>query len=728
MFNSSGKIALIAAIALPGMARAQETATKLEEIIVTAQRREERLQDVPLSVSALSGDKLARAGITDAYQLTQVMPGLTFSKTSLQFQPYIRGVGTRQGPDESNVSVYLDGVYQPIMGSLGFDLIDVQRVEVLRGPQGTLFGRNATGGLINIITVDPQHEFGGRVAARAGNFGEVSTQLYLTGPVFAGLAGSLSYSQNSDNGYIKDLVRGGHEGARKSNTVRAKLLFDPTDKFRAILSASTAYFDDPISTTNQPFQGNTVVNQLRPTPLYATQPWESAVGGPVGYSWLTGLDLQTRTRFHGFDVATTSSYQKGGSSNLTDNDGSAAPIGGSRSKQPQRFITNEVRLISTADGPFSWIAGGYLFDGRIEFAPLQSYSNGVFLAPFFTRQDASSWAIFGEGNYKFSEHLRFTAGLRYTSEDRKYMVSSPSAVLVPTQMGSSNKLTYRGSLQYFFDEDTNIYFTVSRGFKSGVFNQFATSVANSRYARPEVLDSYEVGLKADPLPWLRMNLSAFHYKYKDIQLNARDPVTNLNLLFNAARSTVKGAEAEITARATPNLNIRAYATYLDANYDTFATAVNFVPLMTLPPGGVPPGGVASQYCPAGIGAPCGNFAVAPFDASGKDMVRAPRLTFGLSADYSVATDIGVLGVSGNAFYSAKSYWDFANRLAQPSYVLLNADVWWSKSEAKDALRIGIWGRNLGNELIQNQILSSAFGDVVVYDRPRSYGVSISKSF
>lgn len=705
--------------AAPVAASAAEQQAAVEEIVVTAQRREESLQEVPISVSAVTGNALERAGVTETRQLTQSMPSVVFSRANGAFQPYIRGVGTRNANigDESSVSVYVDGIYQPSMNSLGFDLVNISRVEVLRGPQGTLFGRNATGGLVNIITPDPEPTFSGRAVLRAGNFGEYSAGIYLTGPIVDGLAWDINYQRYGDDGYLKDLVRGGRAGARETEAFRGKLLFQPNDTFRAVVAASVFDVSDQ-SLSNQPVNGNTIANTFIPIPVYGREPWETGLENLLLASARTkSLSLQTRYAFSAATLETSSSLQKGESHSRTDNDASSRVIQNSETFQENAYISNEVRLLSTSEGPVSWILGGYQFSGRGEFRPLISYTNGVRGVPVYTRQDVDSLAAFGEGTYRLGDHVKLIAGIRYTKEDREYSSRNTTTVLVPLQKGSQDKITYRFVAQYAFNEDTNVYASYSRGFKSGVFNGFATTLPAARMTRPETLDSIELGVKSDPLPWLRVNGSVFWYDYTDIQQSARDPNLSLVVLFNAAKSKTKGAEIEVTTQPLDGLSVRGYATYLDATYQSFPGAQIFQPRTP----------TTANPCRAGI-AFCGNNTNSNYDASGKDMIRSPKFTAGMSFDYSRETELGVFAIAGNVFYSAKYYWDFENRLANPAYTMVNGEVSWAQSSDEKALRLSIWGRNLGNEVVYSQILTSAQGDVGAFERPRSYGVGLSKRF
>jgi len=688
----------------------------INDIVVTAQRREQRLQSVPIPVSAVSGDDLEKTGITDMRQLTQTMPGLVFSRANSSLQPYIRGVGTRNSNvgDESNVAIYIDGVYQPVMSSLGFDLVNIERVEVLRGPQGTLFGRNSTGGLINVITKDPTEEFSGKISVTAGSYDQFSGSAYVSSGLAEGVKVDATYMRYTDSGYIKDLVNGGHAGPRDSQVVRGRIFFEPVDRFKASLTGTHTWLRDGSPVTNQPYLGNTFANTISPLPLYGTKPWESAQERPLLVkSRLWSAELQMKYEFDGFNIETTSAYQDATALSQTDNDGSAAAIRGADVYQTLHYFSNELRLLSTTSGPFSWIAGAYLFDGSGEFDPLISIVNGTPGGPFHTKQTVNSYALFGEATLEVGK-FSLTGGIRYTDESRDYYAeSSTNPLLVPLQEGSNDKVTFRATAQYTFSPDLNAYLTFSRGFKSGVFNGFATNLTAAQITKPETLDAFEFGIKSDPLPWLRANLSLFLYDYKDIQQSARDPSSSLIILFNAAKSKMKGGEFEVTMQPTRDFNLRFYGAYLDAKYDSFPGAQVFVPITT---------------CPIPGQSPCGNAAVAPFDASGNDMIRAPEITLGGSGSYQIPVDFGLFSLSTNVYYSDKYYWDFDNRIVQPSYTMVNGEIAFATSDSSDAFRISVWGKNLLNEVVYQQVLNSTSGDVVAFERPRTFGVTLSKGF
>lgn len=702
---------------------------QVEDIVITARRREEHLQDVPFSVTAVTGQTLERTGITDTRQLSQTMPSLVFTRINTNFQPYIRGVGTRSAApgDESAVAVYIDGVYQPQMPALSFDLLAVERVEVLRGPQGTLFGRNSSGGLINIITSEPQFSPSGRFTLRGGSFGERSVQFYGTTGITDTIAIDIAALHAADDGYIRNLVRGSqiiddtydgftkdqgeHVGDKRAYAVRSKILFDPGSRFRATLALFYSHLRDSSGLQVQPIDGNTVGRRPPVPAVIATEPWTVALDRPKqGGAEVKQADLQMTYDLDWASLETTSSIQDLFAFSLTDIDATTKDIGRSHSFNASKFITNEVRLLSAGNGPLQWIAGVYLLNGEGGSDPLHSFTNGR-VRTSWTNQQVDSWAVFGEGTYAITDPLRLTVGLRYTEETRKYNARAEDAAgaiisSVTDKRASFEKLTYRASLQYLL-EDANFYLTYSRGFKSGLFNGFAVNEAAAEPVQPETLDSIELGMKIDPVRWLQLNGAVFYYDYKDIQQSARDPVTALSVLTNAAAARTYGAEVEVVAAPVRGLNLRGYATYLNAKFTSFPFSDIYVPA-TL--NGVPIGG---------------SVLVSPFDADGKDLIRAPRYTFGASMNYEMETEQGTFGAAFNIFHSAKYYWEFANRLTQPAYTTINGELSWAPN---DNVRLSIWGRNLTDAIIYQQMASGAQGDTGGFERPRSYGLSGTFSF
>lgn len=696
--------ASVAALCLPTGVSAQEAADESDEIVVTAQFRSERLQDVPATVRAIQGDQLTGLGVLGTRQLTQVVPNLVFARGNTSQAPYLRGVGTRNAGigDESSVAVYIDGVYQPANSALDLDFLGVDRIEVLSGPQGTLYGRNATGGLINVITLDPEQEFSGQLEASYGRFGERSVRAYTTFGLTPTLAASISGGLYRDDGYLTDVVTGEDAGARSTDYLRGKLLYRPSGAFEAVLTASYQHTDDPAAQLNQPFMLNSQAFAAPPFPAaVADDPYETAVERDLrSFTRTASYDLRTSWDLGEVILETTSSYQRNRSRVDVDNDATTEPIQFLIVIPESEYVTNEFRLLSDNASPFSWILGGFVIDGEGRYDGNQTYANDVLIATTYTRQETTAWAVFADGTWNITDDLRLIAGVRYTAEERSFSAHSPTAVLVPEREADWENVSFRGIVQYDLNDDANVYFSFNRGFKSGVFNGFASSPSAAEPVDPETLDAFEVGLRAQPTRWLTSNLSVFHYDYSDVQFSAKG-VTGLVVLTNAASATVDGAEIDLTFRPTDNLSVRLFATYLDARYDEFPNAPAFLP--------------------TGLG---GNFDPGPVDVSGNDMIRSPRHTVGLIVDYERPTEFGTFGVAANIKYMDEYSWVPTDRLMQPSFTMVNGELSW-RPPGHDNVRVSLWGRNLADEIVYNQMLESRFADLVSYERPRSYGVAVA---
>ncbi|MBB3941482.1 iron complex outermembrane receptor protein [Novosphingobium fluoreni] len=673
----------------------------VDDIVVTADRRERRLQDVPIAVTALSGESLVAQGVTQTIQLPQVVPGLVLARNTTILQPSIRGVGSRASTagDESNVAIYIDGIYQPTSYTGVFDLLQVDRVEVLRGPQGTLFGRNATGGLINVITANPKFDFSGNAQVRAGRFGERSIQGYVTGPISQKIAFDVGAYYYRDHGYVRDLNDGGRTGRRRSFATRGKLLFEPTDTSRSVLSLSYMNGNDQSALAVQPVDNQTIGRSQGATNLPA-KPWQSSLSlNPIGRirqfsaAWLNHVELG------GVDLDLATAYQADRLRSLTDSDASNAPVQFTDTHQRSRTLSQEIRLSSNGGGPFTWIAGGYGFLNKAYYYPIQTVRGTRPINIQDARNITKSLAAFAEGTYAVTDALSLTVGGRYSYEHRRFTATNTNTVNTVSidPRTSFKQFTPRAIVKYDIAPRANIYASYSRGFKSGVFN---TGGRSPLPVEPEKITAYEGGIKADPLSWLRTNLSVFFYDYKDIQLSQRDP-NGVSILQNAGVARMKGGELEVTAQATRDLSLRAAASYLDAKFRKFDNAVVTVPL---------PNGGNNQIA---------------IDAAGKDSIRAPKFTLNVSGTYQRDLGPGTLGLTASVFYSDKFFWDYLNRLKQPHYAIANGEISWT---TPGQLRIGIYGTNLTNKAVQSNVVTSTLGDYASYQRPRSYGVSVAQEF
>lgn len=689
-----------------------ETAGGLEDIVVTATRRSERLQDIPVTVTALTSAAITTAGIQDIRSLTQVVPGFFGGKNIGLFLPVIRGVGSSSvsAADEANVATYIDGVYQPDPFSTYIDLAEVERVEVLRGPQGTVFGRNATGGLINVITPDPSFEARGKINARVGwlkhGAKDYDIRAYVTGGLSESVAADFSGVYRKTDDYITDLVRGGNLGGTEVVNVRGKLLFQPSDSSTIILSAD---FTDQNSSTNatQPFNNNTAGRRF-PGVIVPTEPFQTSVDSiPILDFTRYNLALRTKFELGAVNLETTTGYMHNKTIQSTDSDSSNILLGIVSANEPDitsESVSQEIRLLSAGNGPLTWLVGAYAFylkaDAGIRIISRPggpgTTQTSTLLSP---NLETTSFSGFAEGTYELDPRLFLTLGARYTWEKREFEQRVNGNNVFGRADKSFDKVTYRAALRYEFADDANFYLSYGTGYKSGVFNYTATTPVP---VAPETISSIEGGIKADPLPWLRTNLSIYHYDYKNLQVLARAPTGNTFILQNAATAEIYGGELEVTAAVTDNFNIRGSAAFTHANYKKFPLAQGFVPQ------------------PTG-----GNLAVSE-DASGKQMTRAPRTSFNLGFDFHRPISGGEFGISANAYHSSRVYFDFANRFSQSPYTLISGEISYKLESVP--LRFTIWATNLTDEEVFREIRNGPLTTDVTYETPRRIGIGVGYEF
>jgi iron complex outermembrane receptor protein len=677
------------------------TATSLDEIVVTAQRRSERIQDVPAAISAFGSEQLENAGVVNTRDLATVTPSLSFTLNSYAPQAAIRGIGTRgvNPGDEQVVPIYLDGVYQPFVVGALFELSNIERIEVLRGPQGTLLGRNATGGAINIITETPRPGFRGKAAVGYGSYNERSANLYLNGGSER-VAGSLGVDYIADDGYVYDVTNDRDFGSIDSLTIRGKLQFTPDDLTTITLAATYADRYDDSSIANFALNGNSVARQGRPTLTYETCCYRSSQDpgfAPRLSTEQKGASLTVVRDFPAFTLTSISGYQENRLSYDADIDMTPAVAFNLKSDQFDTSFNQEIFAASAGDTAFKWVVGAFYFDNNAGQDP-RNLNGGL----IFTDTNTRAWALYAQGSYDLTEALTFTVGGRYSHDTKDATAhNGPRTQVLPFVEKSWDSFNPSASIDYAVNDRTKIYLRYATAFKSGVFN--ATGFAATP-VDPEQVKSWEIGVKADPLPWLRTNVAAFTTNYQDIQIFARspDPANASVILQNAASAKITGIEGDVTLRPVPALNIVLSAALLDAKYDSFPLAQSFV---------ARPGG--------------GNTAVI-IDASGNRMTRVPETTASASVDYTFAALSGDVNVSGNIYYNGGYSWGVDDRIVQDAYTTVNGQVSWSTPDGR--YKIAVWGQNLTDSDHLSTVSSSVIGDQGAYSRPRTFGVRLSSKF
>ncbi|MGH6614570.1 TonB-dependent receptor [Sphingomonas sp.] len=684
-------------------AAAQEGAN---DIIVTAQRRDQRLQDVPISITALTSSELTGRGITSTHDIAQSVTGMTITESGGYVQPFIRGVGstvTNLG-EPGSAATYIDGVYMPTVNGQLYELANVDSIQVLKGPQGTLFGRNANTGAIIITTRQPQQEAAGSFTAGFGNFNSVKLNGFLTGGLAEGIAISLAGNYDRHDGWFHNLNPANGAGARIGDseryTLRGAILIEPSSTLKITLSADGSHGDDASPIILQPINGyqGYVPGGLRPYAPYDYIGNENIryLTGQWGLSGKIDWDLGSVSL-----VSTTAFRHYLSKSVFYDSDTTPARLSAINNRDVGNNLTQELLLSSNGSGAFSWVVGGFYLRQNGKLDPLRIYS-GAGSTTIEVQQITEAFAGFADATLKLGK-FEITGGLRYSNETKTISGQSNGIPVLTDESHTWNAFTPRAVLAYHPDHDTMVYASFSRGFKSGAFNANALSKVP---INPESVDAYEIGAKLSPMPGVTINGSVFHYNTKDLQVQALNPNTNLIELRNAAKVRSNGADLDIVYSPSRELNLKLGVSYLNAKFTEFKNAQVFVPSDIVKDG---------------------RNMTRIVDVTGKRNVRSPDWTINFAADYKVEmSNGGSIVPSFNVYYSSRFYWTTDNRIAEPSHVVANASVTWNLPG--DRFSVTVWGRNITDEVRFRNVSATAQADRRAADEPALYGVRLGYKF
>ncbi|MYH32571.1 MAG: TonB-dependent receptor plug domain-containing protein [Gammaproteobacteria bacterium] len=627
----------------------------LEEIIVTAEKREASIQDTALAITAVSGDLLENGGLDEIEDLSLDVPSLVFSRAGGEAQLYIRGVGTNLfgiGQD-SSVAVHQDGVYQgrAQMGLTQF--LDVERVEVLRGPQGTLYGRNATAGVINIIHRAPGDEPEGYVNLKLGNFNRYDGEAAYGGPIGDNAGFRLAVRYGSDGGFTEDLdPRGGDEvDGGETMAARATVTFAVSDTVNAKIIGDYTDFDGDNRTIRprgdlhrsaaEGAQALPDFDQTR-NEVDSFQKWTiRGVTAEVTADLGAGLSLTSITGYRHFE-----------DSFRFNTDGTEIFVTQTHFERHTDQRSQELRL--ACDCPdYEWIAGLYYFgEDKEEALGLPAINFGGAFNIFATNE-TTAWAGFGELTWHFSDRLDGIVGVRYSSEEKDdwnlrgltggnfdglFGASDPRAFSFsfPPRMTTDdwNAFTPKLGLKYDYSDDIMIYGTLTRGFKSGGTNSLSGDPAFD----PEYLWSLEVGSKSTLADGRAIaNASAFYYDYTDLQVSTFAEGTVR--VRNAAEATVVGLELDVSAVLSDQFTWDSSAMLLNAEYDKFVT----------------------------------RYGTQVLDVAGNAMVNAPEVSLTSTLSYSADVGPGTFSAMAQIAYRSEVFHSQFNEaeVGQDSVMLAN---------------------------------------------------------
>ncbi len=741
----SGRIAAMAMLAGPWGAAAlaaqsnvdtantPRAAETIDTVIVTATKREENIQDVPVAISAFSEAMLAERNVQEARDLNA--PNFVFPQMYTTSRSYISVRGIFQEVNnigfDGGFSAYLDGVYLGRNMAYDVDMAAVERVEILRGPQGTLFGKNTIGGLMNVISKRPSQQFEGNVQAELGNFDLTRLRGSVNLPIAEDLlAARISVQKVDRDGYVTNLTGGPDGGSIDVLSSRAQILFTPLERLEVSLSLDYLESDN-IGYTSEVLASESTVPELGDDTPFTYHPNQV----PVERKWDKGAALTAEYELaNGHTITSISGARRTRTQWVLDGDATELDFYTENLNDQQDLFSQELRLASPGGGKLDYVLGLYYYDedadatDPIPFTAL--YPGGPFLVYYNTRVNTEDYAAFAHLDWRMTDALTLYGGVRYTDETKQ--LESERRVLpityqiprgfvpglttdgtgMPPQVVSqldSEEFTWEAGLKYAFSDVTMAYAEVSTGFKSGGFN-----IRDGATVDPEHLTAYEIGAKTTLLAGrMTLNVAAFYNDYEDLQVRSLDlttvPITTV--LHNAASVVAKGFEVEVEALASDNLTLHLGVGYVDSTYEDFKN----VPART--------GGT--------------------IDASGNELPMTPPWTVNGGLRYVQPVGAGALVLNADANY-IDDRWSIldagqnSSTFALPSYTSVNARIGYQAPQER--WEVFLWGKNLTDEraLVDNRLtpllgvspeypnsLTLQYG---TYLEPRTYGVSFSVNF
>lgn len=586
----------------------------VDTIIVTAQKREQSLQDVPIPITVMSAEKLRDERIFRMDEVADQVPGFTATLFSVG-QPGLtmRGIGSSEdgaGGDNS-VAVFLDGVYMARGSSQVFDLFDLERIEVLRGPQGTLYGKNVVGGAINVVSRRPGPDTRARIEGTIGNLNRIDVLGFANTALADNIFGKISFSSRDRDGYTFNATTGNLNMDENTQSVRFQLLFVPSDKIEFELSGD--YSRDRL-TGDQRIPGGGIAGPIADAAGGGLANPRVSLGDVDGFSrrdlwgvhgtlnWETGVGALT----------SITAYRETDFDWLTDPLGLTPALffieGTDGVEETSKQFSQKIRLASPSDRRLTWVGGLYYLN---EDADRVETIDPVVVTPTFTFSSlnifdqaniTNSYAVFGEATFALTDRLNITGGARYTYEKKKYDFEAGGFV-APFGVGSLfpelfviseeetwDAATWKGAIDYRLSDDLMVFASVTRGFKSGGFQGQPGSKASAMTPfNPEFAIDYEIGVKSQLFgDRLRLNVNAFFIDYTDLQVTElvatpTNPVGNL-ITTNAGEAEIKGVELEWDAILGAGFSFSGTYGYLDTEIEEFGrdTSVIGLPLAGAP--------------------------------------------------------------------------------------------------------------------------------------------------
>jgi len=675
----------------------------LEHVLVTATKSGSvDLQGLPLAITAISADELDLSGIDSIKDLPLLAPGIMVSQNASYGQLYIRGIGTNNvfiGGDPSS-TVHLNGAYLARPSSVLSEFLELERIEVLRGPQGTLYGRNSTGGTINIITLKPSEDYFSKISAELGNYDKTGISFFINGPLgTSGLAGNVGVSSKQRDGYINvtypDASRDKLNDENRLK-VQSALTWAPTNELTIELTMDYFTSDETPPTHKPTIQTSTGgVPPLSLTPARIDDPWQVALStAPDFHEESGGANINLEWQINEYSrLSSTTSFRQLDFDLLADTDYSElatliTSIGEEQTQSSQEFRYNY------AQGNFAFIAGLFYFEEQYESDILVQ----ILIADrtvFHPRQlKAAASAAYVDVAWQFHPEWHASFGARYSREKKSLrgqsiITTAGLGIELPGNPDSENWSDFspKVGLSYQPSEQLMFYATITDGFKSGGFN-----FSDNQTYEPEAIRSYEVGFKSEFADQhIRLNASAFYYDYTDLQVLSFIPEAGAVRISNAADAEISGLEVELLMYLNDQWRLSTNVTYLDAVYVDYLTrrANTFVDI----------------------------------DVSGNTLNSAPESSFSLVSDYTQSLSGGSILYRLENFWQDTAYFTAFNDSAssQKPYNVVNASVRYSVSGGQ--WQVQLYGKNLTNKAYTTASQDfSPTGVNELISPPRTFGI------
>jgi len=744
-----------AAVAQNAPATAQATPASLQEVVVTAERRQENLVDVPISVTTINNQQLTTVNVQNLSDIQQLTPGLRFSNQTGFFQPSIRGIGTliTTSGGGTNVGTYIDGFYDPNPQAINFQLLGITSVQVLKGPQGTLFGHNSTGGAILVSTAEPSQDFGAQARVNYGSFDAQRVQAYVTGGLFGGLAGDLQGIFSKGNGFITNIYDNNRDvGAYENWTIRMGLKYVFSNGVSVLLRYMHQREDDPTTeltnsntdtsidpTTGRPFG----IQTLTVPGTYTTNPDQVALHLPVFVRSNNDVAQLTVKADLGFAELTSYTQWRQEDTDQSENLGQVAvptfqlglPIFDSTK-------TQEFLLTSKPGGRLQWTTGVFLMSNLDSWVTLiDNYVNTPpsqippGLPPLWkgnrvpfggSGTTTNNYSYYLDATYALiPDRLFFTLGARFSHDEVTNAYWNTPFIRTRNYEPdiSSNRVTPRAVIRYKVTDHSDVYASFSEGYKAAIIDvggscQDSFTHFTCNPIQPETVYAYEVGYKLQT-PIISNQFALFDYQYKNLQVS--EFLGNAQaFIVNAAQSRIYGAEDDLQLNLQDHFTLNAGVSYVHARYTTFGNSTVGAPLYaTCPiPFSAPPPGCAQSLLYVNTNSILHNV----------PMQTTPDWTASFGPRYTTGmTPSGEYSLSANAYFVSRLYFSpSGTQFAQPSFTTVALRGQWQ--DPSDHYTVAVYGNNLTNTRYRTQVQYNGFGIGASWSAPPTWGIELGYKY